>query len=56
MTDWTRIPAPIENEQDRRTICGILTSAGLEVRVIRAKTGESKSAPIRKFIEYRQQA
>lgn len=56
MTDWTRIPSPIENEQDRRTICGILTSAGLEVRVIRAKTGESKSAPIRKFIEYRQQA
>ena len=55
MTDWTRIPSPIENEQDRRAICSILVSVGLEVRIIRAKTGESKSAPIKKFIEYRQQ-
>ena len=55
MTDWVCIPAPFENETDRRTICGILVSVGLEVRIIRAKTGESKSAPIKKFIEYRQQ-
>lgn len=24
LNNWTRIPAPIEAEQDRRTICGLL--------------------------------
>lgn len=55
MTDWTRIPFPFENETDRRTICGLLTSIGLEVRVARVKMGEKTSSPIRKFVEFRQQ-
>lgn len=55
MTDWVCIPAPFENETDRRTICGLLTSIGLEVRVVRVKMGEKPSSPIRKFVEYRQQ-
>lgn len=55
MTPWTRIPSPFENETDRRTICGLLTSIGLEVRVARVKMGEKPSSPIRKFVEFRQQ-
>lgn len=55
MTDWVRIPAPVENETDRRTICGLLTSIGLEVRVVRVKMGEKSSSPVRRFVEFRQQ-
>jgi hypothetical protein len=37
MTDWTRIPAPIDNEADRRTLSAILVSLGLEVRIVRER-------------------
>lgn len=28
---WTRIPQPIDSDEDRRALCGILTAAALEV-------------------------
>lgn len=55
MPDWTRIPAPIEAEQDRRTICGLLAAAGLTVRIVKARSGTNKSAPFKKYIEYREE-
>ena len=33
-TEWARIPAPVDNEADRRTLLGILGSLGLEVRIV----------------------
>lgn len=54
MTDWIRIPEPIPTEEDRRALCAILTSIGLEVRIVRAKVGTGKSPPIKRFVEYRQ--
>ena len=51
--NWTRIPLPIDSEQDRRTLAGILSSAGLEVRVVKARIGTNKSAPYKRFVEYR---
>ena len=36
-TEWTRIPAPVDNEADRRTLLGILGSLGLEVRIVKIK-------------------
>ena len=54
MTDWTRIPMEIPNEADRRTICAILASVGLEVRVVKVKL--TKGGTPKKYIEYRQQA
>lgn len=55
MPDWTRIPAPIEAEQDRRTICGLLAAAGLTVRIVKARSGTAKSAPFKKYIEYQEE-
>ena len=55
MPDWTRIPAPIEAEQDLRTICGLLAAAGLTVRIVKARSGTAKSAPFKKYIEYREE-
>lgn len=53
---WGRIsPAPIEAEQDRRTICGLLTAVGLTVRIVKARSGTNKSAPFKKYIEYREE-
>ena len=54
MDDWTRIPMEIPNEVDRRTLCAILTSVGMEVRVVKVKP--TKGSAYRKYIEYRQQA
>lgn len=34
---WTRIPAEIESESDRRTLCAIIASCGLEVRIVRVR-------------------
>lgn len=53
MDDWTRIPMEIPNETDRRTLCAILTSVGMEVRVVKVKP--TKGSAYRKYIEYRQQ-
>ena len=51
MMDWTRIPSPIEQESDRRTLCAILAAAGLEVRVVRVKA--TKSVSPKRYIEFR---
>lgn len=53
MSNWTRIPAEITGEDDRRTLAAILTSAGLEARV--AKVRYTKNGTAHKFIEYREQ-
>lgn len=52
---WTRIPSPIDTEDDRRTLAAILTAAGLEVRIVRERVGSVKSGPFRRFVEYRPQ-
>lgn len=52
MNEWTRIPFPIESEADRRDLCAILTSAGLAVRIVKARSGPSKSAPWKRYVEY----
>lgn len=49
--DFARIPAEIESEADRRTLCAILASAGLEVRIVRVRLTQ-RGTP-KKFIEYR---
>lgn len=54
MNEWTRIPAPIESEADRRQLAAILISAGLEVRVVRHRATEKGTW--KRYIEYRQQA
>lgn len=51
MTDWLRIPAPIESEADRRQLVSILASAGLEVRIIKFR--ETPKATVKRYIEYR---
>ena len=51
MTDWIRIPMEIPNEADRRTMAAILTSVGLEVRIVKVKP--TKGSAYRKYIEYR---
>ena len=54
MTEWTRIPIPIEAETDRRTLTAILASIGLEVRIVKVKP--TKGSAYRKYIEYRMPA
>ena len=54
MDDWTRIPMEIPNEADRRTMSAILTSVGLEVRIVKVKP--RKGSAYRKYIEYRMPA
>ena len=54
MDDWTRIPMEITNETDRRTMAAILTSVGLEVRIVKVKL--TKGGTPKKYIEYRHQA
>lgn len=51
MTDWTRIPVPIESDADRRALVSILASAGLEVRIV--KDRPTKSTAYKRYIEYR---
>ncbi len=53
MSDWQRIPAPIESEADRRELAAILTACGLEVRVVRERP--TKSGSFKRYIEYRPQ-
>ena len=50
-TEWTRIPAPVDNEADRRTLLGILGSLGLEVRIVKIKTTARGSS--KKYAEFR---
>ena len=54
MDEWTRIPMEITNETDRRTLCAILASVGLEVRIVKVKP--TKGSAYRKYIEYRMPA
>ena len=54
MDGWTRIPIEITNETDRRTMAAILTSVGLEVRIVKVKP--TKGSAYRKYIEYRMPA
>ena len=54
MDDWTRIPMEITNETDRRTLCAILASVGLEVRIVKVKP--TKGSAYRKYIGYRRPA
>ena len=51
MAKWIRIPNPIDQEADRRAITGILTAAGLEVRVVMTRA-TSRTAYAR-HIEFR---
>lgn len=51
MIDWSRIPAPIESETDRRQLVAILASAGLEVRIVKLR--ESPKAAAKRYIECR---
>ena len=53
--EWIRIPAPIESEDDRRTLTAILASVGLEVRIVKVRVGNPKSGPFKRFLEYRPQ-
>ena len=52
MNEWVCIPFPIDAEEDRRSLCAILASAGLSVRVVKARCGTSKNPPIKKFVGY----
>lgn len=54
MNEWTRIPIPIESEADRRELAAILTSAGLETRIVKEKL--TKNGSYKRYVEYRQQA
>lgn len=49
------IRKPHWTEQDRRTICGLLVAAGLTVRIVKARSSPAKSAPFKKYIEYREE-
>lgn len=53
MTDWTRIPAPITSETDRRQLVSILASEGLEVRI--AKVRETTKTTFKRYVEYRKE-
>ena len=55
MPDWIRIPAPIESEKDQRELCGLLASAGLTVRIVKARSGPKPSSPFKKYVEYREE-
>ena len=50
--EWTRIPAPIESDTDRRALAAILASAGLEVRIVKHKI--TKNGSWKRYLEYRQ--
>ena len=50
---WHRIPIPVGNEQDRRTLAGILASCGLAVRVVFVK--ETPKSAKKYFIEYKEE-
>lgn len=48
---WTRIPQPLDSDEDRRALCGILTAAALEVRVVRVR--KTQGATPKRYVEYR---
>lgn len=51
MSAWRRIPVEIDADGDRRALAGILTAAGLEVRIVRVK--ETNRGTPKRFVEYR---
>ena len=53
MNEWIRIPQPIENESDRRTLVSILAAAELEVRIVKHR--DNPKGKFQRYIEYRQQ-
>ncbi len=53
MAEWVRIPAEIVHDPDRRGLTGILTAAGLEVRIVKVKF--TKNGTYKRFVEYREQ-
>lgn len=48
---WIRIPTPIIEEADRRSLAAVLTAYGLEVRIVRIKS-TNRGTP-KRFLEYR---
>lgn len=50
--EWSRLPFEITNDQDRRTLCGILSAYGAEVRVARDKLS---TKVYHRFVEYKRQ-
>ena len=48
---WIRIPVPVVDESDRRSLAAILTACGLEVRIVRIKS-TNRGTP-KRFVEYR---
>lgn len=48
---WVRIPVAVPEEADRRTLCGLLTAIGLEVRIIREK--DTNRGKPKRFVEFR---
>lgn len=48
---WIRIPTPITEEADRRSLAAVLTAYGLEVRIVRIKS-TNRGTP-KRFLEYR---
>ena len=50
-TEWTRIPAPVDSESDRRTLLGILGSLGLEVRIVKVR--ETARGTPKRYLKYR---
>lgn len=48
---WIRIPTPITEEADRRSLAAVLTANGLEVRIVRIKS-TNRGTP-KRFLEYR---
>jgi hypothetical protein len=50
-SEWSRIPLPIESEDDRRTLCAVLASVGLAVRIVRFRN--TPKGVFKKYIEYR---
>ncbi len=53
VSQWTRIPAPIEAEADRRSLVAILAASGMDVRIVRVRLTARGS--VKRFVEYRPQ-
>lgn len=53
MNEWTRIPAQIESDADRRLMAGILTAAGLEVRIVKER--KTPTGSYKKYVEFKEQ-
>ncbi len=50
---WSRIPAAVQLEEDRRSLCAVLSALGLEIRVVKVKP-DGRGA-VKRYIEYRPQ-